>query len=114
MLRLIRIFDGKAISRQCQGLNCKKNATRASVYKDNPNPMWWCNECDPYLHGALLGNLQIIETYSDALNYVGNYCKGRKSDYKFLILALAQAKGLGRRVGETEVQKWFNRIFIFR
>jgi hypothetical protein len=74
--------------------------------------MWWCNHCDPYLHGALPGRLQIIETYVDALNYVGNYCKGRKSDYRFLILALAQAKGLPKRVGEAAVQEWLNGTMI--
>jgi hypothetical protein len=114
MLRLIRIFDDKAFVKQCQGLDCNKSATRASIYKDNPNPMWWCNDCDPYQHGSLPGRLQIIETYVDALNHVGNYCKRRKSDYRFLILALAQAKGLPKRVEEAAVQKFFNGIMIFR
>jgi hypothetical protein len=29
----------------------------------------------------------------DVLNHAGNYCKGRESDYRFLIRAFAQARG---------------------
>jgi hypothetical protein len=54
----------------CKGLDCNNLATRASVYKDNVNPMWWCAESDPYQQGALPGRIQIIETYIDALTHV--------------------------------------------
>jgi hypothetical protein len=63
---------------------------------------------DPYLHGSLPGRLQIIETFMDVLSHVENYCEGRKSDYRFLILGLAQAKGLPKGVGEAVVQLFFN------
>ena len=107
MIRLLNVFDGKVLTKKCQGLDCNNVATGASVYKDNPNPMWWCNECDPYEHGALPGRLQIIETYVDALNHVRNYCKGRKSDYRDLIRSIAMAKGLGKRVGQEQAQEFF-------
>jgi hypothetical protein len=68
----------------------------------------------PYQLNALPGRIQIIETYMDALTHVGNYRKGRKSDYGFLILAFAQVKGLPKRVGEAAVQLFFNGIMIFR
>jgi hypothetical protein len=68
----------------------------------------------PYQLNALPGRIQMIEIYMDALTHVGNYCKGRKSDYRFLILALAQAKGLPKRVGEAAVQQFFNGIMFFR
>jgi len=68
----------------------------------------------PYQLNALPGKIQIIETYMDALNHVGDYCKGRESDYRLLILALAQGKGLAKRVGESAVQQWFNGIMVFR
>ena len=52
-----------------------------------------CDECNPDQTSILKGGIQISETYMDALNHVGNYCKGRKSDYRFLIRAFAQARG---------------------
>jgi hypothetical protein len=38
--------------------------------------------------------------------------RGRKSDYKFLIEALAQAKGLPKRVTERAVLGWLNGIIM--
>ena len=53
----------------------------------------WCNEYNPDQPSILEGGIQIIETYMDVLNHAGNYCKGRESDYRFLIRAFAQARG---------------------
>jgi hypothetical protein len=67
-----------------------------------------CDECNPDPIGVLEGRIQIVETYMDALTHVGNYCKSRKSDYRFLIRAFAQAKGLPKRVGEAQAQAFFS------
>jgi hypothetical protein len=49
----------------------------------------------PAADGELLReNLPLL----DVLTHVVNYCKGRKSDYRFLIQALPQAKGVAKRV----------------
>ena len=110
MLRLIEIFDRKAIIKKCEGQNCDKGATRASLYKNNTSPMWWCDDCDPDPILALNGRIHMITSYRDALFHVEGHCEGRKSDYQFLIRDLAQAKGLPLRVGEKEIQTFFHDI----
>ena len=69
--------------------------------------MFWCNNCNPDQMGTLYGRIQIIETYLDALKHVRNYCQGRKGDYRNLIRSIAQAKGLGKRVGEERAREFF-------
>ena len=63
------------------------------LYLPNPSrkslTVWWCDECQPDEFGILSGKIYIIETYLDALNHVKHYCKERRSDYRFLIKAIA-------------------------
>lgn len=112
-MRLMAIFDTKSINKKCNNPDCSEKATRASVYKDNINPWWWCENCRPDDLGILYGRIQMIETYLDALNFVKNYCKDRTPDYRSLIKVFAQAKRLPERMTEAAVQEWFNGIIIF-
>jgi hypothetical protein len=108
MLRLVMKFDKKPFVEACASHNCNNIATRASLYRNNVFPMWWCDECDPDPIGVLEGRIQIVETYMGTLNRVKNYCGGKKGDYKYLIRAFAhQAKGLPKRVGEAQAQAFF-------
>lgn len=110
ILRLINIFDKKAIINKCAGGDCYKGATRASLYKDNTRLMWWCDDCNPDPILILNGRIRLISSYREALSLVERYCEGRKSDYQVLIRDLAQAKGLSKRVGEKTIQTFFHNI----
>ena len=68
--------------------------------------LWWCHNLNPHQMGILYGRIQIIETYVDALNHVTNYRQRRMSDYRDLIRSIAQAKCLGKRVGEEQHRRF--------
>ena len=102
----MNIFDRKTFLRKCTG--CKeKLAIRASFCDDNSIPWWWCNECEPDLIETLKGKIDIVITYTQAFNYIRNYCGGRKGDFNYLIHLLAEAKGLPKRVGEKQAKEFF-------
>lgn len=105
--RLIRIFDAKPFSRNCQGRECTKPATRLTVYADNVYaPMWWCDDCDPYQMGARDGKLSTVKTYQDAcLHHIQFHTP--KTFLKDLVKTIAVEKGLPRRVGEKEAERFF-------
>jgi len=104
--RLIQIFNSKPFTeKRCYG--CKIQATRCTVYSSNVyGPMWWCNKCDPYQTGALTGKLESISAYIDALHHCDLYCSTKES-MKNLIMTLAKAKGLPKRVGEKQANNFF-------
>lgn len=104
---LVQAFDQKPYKVRCWGTNCRRTATRLSVH-GNSDPHWWCDTCDPYQDGAADGKLQIFRNYSQALFHVEFFCAGRKSDYRDLVKSMAQAKGLGTRVGETQAKAFFS------
>lgn len=82
MTRLMDVFDAKPILRKCTTPECERVVTRASGYKDNVAILrWWCDECDPFLGGALLNKVSLIRTYEDALDHIYRYCENRKTDY---------------------------------
>ncbi len=114
IMRLAKEFDNKPFLEACASHNCNNIVTRASLYKNNVLPMWWCNDCNPDPIYIREGRVQMVETYIGALNHVTNYCQGEKSDYRFIIPAFAQVKGLSKRVTEAEVQQFFNGIMFFR
>ena len=106
---LIQIFDKNSFTENiCWGHNCKKTATRFTVYVGNINPYWWCSTCDPNQVGAEFGKLQSPIKYLAAIRYVEMFCRDNKSDYVEIIKMMAQAKGLPSRVGEKQAQKFFH------
>ena len=105
--RLVNRFDRKPFVERCCSKGCDQWATRASVYKNNINPILWCDACDPYQMGADRGKLQILRTYGEALRHVVAHCKGNQGSSRSLIKAFAQAKGLPHRVGEKQAQAFF-------
>lgn len=107
IMRLIAIFDKKALNTKCAGKNCNKAATKATVYLNNLAPHWWCDNCNPYQLGANSGKIQEIKTYLQALTHVDIYCNGNKTDKKNIIRRLAQAKGLPTRVGNKQAEEFF-------
>jgi len=111
MIRLLAIFNERPFITKCSGPNCDRIATRASLYKDNPVPKWWCDECDPFILADLnpfVNRVQTVVTYEEVLAHVAALCRGRKAGYKYVIRAFAQAKGLPRRLGEKQVQGFFS------
>jgi len=107
MLRLITIFDEKPVVTRCTSPNCNNNATRASVYRGNVVPSWWCETCNPFQRSVFEDRPQIISTYKNALTHVAYFCRRRKSDYEYLIYAFAQAKGLTSGINEAQAQEFF-------
>lgn len=103
---LIKKFDGKPYTVKCFN-RCGNPVARLSVYGDSIVPMWWCTNCDPYDQGANDGKLQIFSHYVDALDHVQMYCDGKKGDYRSLIKSMAKAKGLPARVGEPQLEAFF-------
>ena len=105
---LILSFDAKRVLKKCYG-RCDKVATYCTVYSDNVlQPYWWCDTCDPYQSGASRGKLHPIRAYEDALGHASLYCRGRRDDYRELILEIARAKGLPDRVGEAQARAFFS------
>jgi hypothetical protein len=81
-LRLVLLFDGKQITKECCGSNCRNTAIQFTAYVGNPSLIYaWCDTCDPYQLGATRWKLRFIKTYEEALNYVKRDCDGRRSDY---------------------------------
>ena len=107
--RLIARFNSKPLVKDCFGEpGAHHKATRCTVYGKNVMaPRWWCDTCDPYQSGANAGKLQAVASYEDALDHVGFWCGGHSADYKSLIKALAQAKGLPAHVGEKQAAAFF-------
>jgi hypothetical protein len=104
--RLIALFNAKPFLKDCFGQSHgPRKATRCSVYGSSVNaPYWWCSTCNPYESGAAPGKLQSVATYESALRHVDFFYGGRGADYKSLIRALAEAKGLPSRVGEKQAK----------
>lgn len=108
--RLIRIFDFKPFSRNCQGRDCTKPATSLSVYGDNIySPMWWCDDCNPYQMGARDGKLSTIKTYQDAILHHLHF-RTPKGFLKDLVKIMAIEKGLPKRLGTKEAEEFFGRL----
>jgi hypothetical protein len=104
---LIRRFDAKPIVVKCDKPECTNVATYGSAYIPSSQVMWWCSSCNPYSAGALSNKLHPIRYYDDVRMYTEYYCNGRKMVTKQLLKRLAQAKGLGDRLTESELEKLF-------
>lgn len=105
--RLISIFDSKPVQKQCCGCSCTNQATRCSVYRYNVcQPFWWCDACDPYQTFAAQGTLSTIKTFRNAVDFCASPGTIRK-DLKNLIVTMAQAKGLPKRVTEAQAAAFF-------
>ena len=106
VLRLIKVFDSKPFILKCFG--CKRRpATRFSLAIPNSSPYWWCDVCSPRSMGCD-GLLTVGKTYQVALQYAERYL--RKGHTKSLIRVLAEAKGLPKRVGETQSVNFFDAV----
>jgi hypothetical protein len=55
----------------------------------------------------MLGKLRMVATYREALRHVRVHCRGRQADYRRLVRALAEAKGLPPRCGAREAMAFF-------
>jgi hypothetical protein len=106
--KLVERFDAMPFKVACKGSGCGRAATRCTVYGENTGYLcWWCDACDPHQQGALRGKLSVVATYRDALRHVRVHCRGRQADYRRLVRALAEAKGLPWRVGAREARAFF-------
>lgn len=103
--RLIAEFDAKPFTMVCW--SCKQPATYATVYRENTDFMYWCDDCDPYGTGARHGQLTRVRTYTQALNHIHSTARGRKGDLRDTIRELAKGKGLPARVGKQQAKDFF-------
>jgi hypothetical protein len=103
--RLIDIFDLKPFSTTC--FECGRTATRASVYENNFDCMFWCERCNPYGTGARAGTLTVVKRYLEALRHIDSTAQANRTWKRTIIRELAQAKGLPARVGEKQAVDFF-------
>lgn len=105
---LINRFDAKPFLRRCFHQGCKNSATCCTVYSNNVSSVeWWCDECASRKFSDFHGKIRIIRTYQNAIDHIDCYCKGRKTALKTLIRAMAEAKGLPKRVGKIQAENFF-------
>lgn len=104
--RLIAIFDQKPFSVKCFG--CRKNiSSRISLYSGGVSVFCWCDNCDPYSQGAFDGRLSIVKTYKHILQHVELTCDNSNDSFKTIVRAVAELKGLPKRVGEKQAREFF-------
>jgi hypothetical protein len=107
VLRLISIFDAKAILKPC-GRNCLVSVSGFEAYDGNPYMLWpVCDMCDPCQNGPAPWKLSVIRTYNDALNFIKQHCDGRGSEYRLAINTIAVAKGFPERSSPARIRKFF-------
>ena len=105
IIRLIKIFDSKPLQRVC--CVCSAEAKYCAVaQKSVIDPIWYCNECDPFDNVLIESDLDYIKSYRDAIEHCKGYRVDKKSALMF-IRAIAKAKGLGKRLTEKELDKFF-------
>jgi exodeoxyribonuclease X-like protein len=104
-MRLIAIFDSKPFIRPCCGTNCPKQATRGMVYGRIPEPLFWCDDCNPRSKGVLWGTPRPVPAYRIICMLA--WGSGHPSERKNLIRNLARAKGLPDRVGVDQAIAFF-------
>ena len=103
---LLEVFKSRPFVVRCT--NCKKAATRCTVYGNAVSPYWWCDSCDPYSTGAQEGKLTIIKTYDHAMTHVEYFCGDRLGDARELARALAEGKGLPKKATDAALEKLFS------
>ncbi|MDY7993400.1 hypothetical protein UY286_21415 [Paenibacillus polymyxa] len=102
MIELLQKFDAMAFSNESCNGKCKGQnpVTRFSLYKGRYNmPYWFCDDCDPYSHGALPGRLSTISSMSQAMNH---------RDRDNLVKLFAKAKGIPSRKTKKALKDFFN------
>ena len=65
--RLIGIFDWMPFIQKCN--SCDRVATRCTLYRNSPRPVFWCDQCNPSTAGASPGNLWEVRSYWDAYGF---------------------------------------------
>jgi hypothetical protein len=102
---LWRTFDAKPFTAPCR--SCGEKATRASAYRGSPELMFWCDDCDPRSTGIESGKLRIVWTLGEVLEHVEITADGNRDWSRRIVRALAEAKGLPKRVGEKAALAFF-------
>ena len=99
---LIPAFDARPVVAECWGRRCSKIGVYATGYVGIARFVeWWCEDCTP----VNSGNLMIIKTYRGGLRFAAR-CRGRRTDYKKVIRAIGQGKGLPRRVTDRVAKEF--------
>lgn len=107
--RLIITFDSMPFKRKCFARNCKNQATRVSLVSRDSNLYYWCDECDIKKEAGLQCEPTVIKTYMGAVNFLHLY-RATKSEFRLMIVELANAKGLPERKTEKALQRFFHKI----
>ncbi len=106
---LVKIFDGKPFINKCQAHGrCTNPVTRCTVYEGNPTPYWWCADCDPHQHGAIVGKLKSVSKYREAISKAHLSFIDNLTDRTTIIRSFARAKGFpDGNVTAKRAQKFF-------
>lgn len=102
--RLIQAFDAKPFVVPCSEHDCRRRATQFSVYDGSTRIVFWCRRCRPSRFG---GKVSLANTYVELVNHVLSTASGGREALRSAVRALAEAKGLPRRVGESQAQEFF-------
>lgn len=90
-------FSGARCSGGCKGANIP---TRLSLYQGRNNmDMWFCDSCDPYECGAILGKLSTISRFNEFVN-----CGSQKNG---LIKTYCKAKGVPSKKTSSSLEAYF-------
>lgn len=107
----IEAFDAKPYSDAgCTGRRaiggCDRSVVRYSLYRNSCDPVFWCDECDPYQVGASTGSLSIYQDYNDLMNHAAGMGASRPMK-RNAIRILAEAKGLIGNLTERKLADFF-------
>src|ERR1700732_1276073 len=97
---LAKKFTSKPFVEPCEG--CKGGVTRASAYRASPELRFWCDDCNPSQTGAEQAKLTTVRSMGDALRHIEETADGNRNWKRQIVRALAEAKGLPKRVGEKQ------------
>jgi hypothetical protein len=94
--KLIKWFDEKPMTAPC--VKCGNTATRATGYDGGTGLklLFYCENCDdPWIDEA---QGRLIRTFNDAIKFIDDTRKGKKTAKQAIIRKLAEAKGLPKRI----------------
>lgn len=102
----IESFDARKFVNKCCGSECRRPVKCYSLTSDIVAPYFWCKSCDPYSSGVAVGLHILKGFYLEALRYVEQHTQ-QKQDYRALVRALAEAKGLRSPLTAGRLEEFF-------
>ncbi|MHB0769840.1 hypothetical protein ACYCVF_07495 [Bradyrhizobium sp. 1.29L] len=103
---LAKKFTSKPFVERCEG--CNSEASYASAYRGSPSLRFWCDNCSPTQTGAEPAKLSRVKSMRDVLMHIEVTANGNRNWQRQIVRALAEAKGLPKRVGEKQAVAFFS------